>query len=352
MEDTYAQALATIRDANTPFVDYAQALRLVAACLGEEYVSQIDVTGKKVLVVSSVCDFSTMALPVGDALGSYGAHVIQACLWIDHHPSPLGGFCGVSKSFYELRADEDTHVIIVSSVAENSRELEGLTIAALEGDKGEIRPASLSVIAAVVGAEVFEDYSSADLFDNEPPIKQGWLCGETSTDLTCSALVTPAMRRMGLTSTKNVDFPPYVKAKLQEMIDGTPSWIKEVIKPRDGFTSDAEDILYDIQEMDRQKRANFGQAELNFVEALDAPPSNEDLAIATPGQVASGAAELTEMREKSAFVARQLLRALERMEPKDGVILKAMKDDKTLAFASVGELREMVAYIFAQADPQ
>jgi hypothetical protein len=90
--------------------------------------------------------------------------------------------------------------------------------------------------------------------------------------------------------------------------------------------------------MDRQKRANGHQADIEFVD--------EDSASEAVGQHASRAAELTEIREKSAFVARQLLRALERLEPKDGVILT----DKLLAFASVGELRDMVAYIFADID--
>jgi hypothetical protein len=218
MEETYAQALATIRDANTSFTDYSKALCLVADFLVEQYVSQIEICGHKVLVVSAVCDFDTFALPVGEALARRGAHVSGACIWFEHHSSPFGDFCDTGKSFFERQADERTHVIIVSSVAHNASELEGMTILALDGDEGEVRPASLSIIAAVAGNDVRGDYFAADLFENEPPTRRVWLQGETVADLAPSLPVTPAMARQGLTTIKHIDFPPYVKAKMQELI--------------------------------------------------------------------------------------------------------------------------------------
>lgn len=253
--DDVAASFADLLDENSVRGAYDTSLGNVVKDLTRRYAEKKVVQGRQILVVTSAADFDSVALTVRDGLEALGAVVKLACVSYSWFTWQDGRHSADWRATYrEKFGDANFDIVIAASVVSEAAELITVgTATVLDNSRWEPVPleyASIDVIIAATVPGVREAFEAA-VTPRHYQHERIWAVGVTVPEMVCSGPVSPSMKRAGVTDAfKSGHIYP------QHLLPADRSWLPgswEGSRPtRPGFISDAEDMMHDLEEIDRR----------------------------------------------------------------------------------------------------
>jgi hypothetical protein len=253
MDDLNAD-LSLILDEDTDHLVYSTATNAIFRRLSREYAAKKSVNGRQILVITSAADFDCVAIPVANELKALGASVKFGCVcyswynWQDRAPS-----ADWRATYREHFNNSDFDIVVVSSVINEPNELITIAKAAVTDnscwDERPLDYASISFIVAAMAPGTREALEGDTDLKGEAD-ERVWVVGKEEGDISCSGPVSPSMKRAGVVDTFRSGhiFPQHI---LSIPFGSSGRW--EGSRPtRPGWISGEEDMLHDIEEMDRR----------------------------------------------------------------------------------------------------
>jgi hypothetical protein len=254
--DNLDDNLEIMLDENTGHHAYTTATAAVFRDLARAYADRKEVQGRRIMVVTSAADFDTVALPLGGELQALGAWVNYSCVsyawytWDDGRHDP-----NWRATYRETFEDSDFDIVVAMSVVTEPVELLTVAKAALVGNvfwdrETPLDYTSLGVIVAATVPGVQETLNSIGNL-KQSSHNRAWIAGTIETSIRHTGPVSPSMKRAGVVDTLKSS-QVYPQSLLPS---GTHNAIGrwEGSRPtRPGFISGEEDMLHDLEEIDRR----------------------------------------------------------------------------------------------------
>lgn len=217
--------LAVIVGPPVDFEIYRHSVVTTVTSMAKQYATIRPVAGRQVVVMSAVCDFDTVALPVADVFRELGAEVKLACAWCRYER--LSSFMDVAPSsmtFIEKFDTGEVDIVFVASSAATTAELESMAITMLFDGGAAVPVAHVGVIVPVVARNSRMGFAEATLIVNDMD-KLTWAYGALSDHIPQAEKATAAMLRMGFENSREVKaFPSYILEKVDNVRRPNPAW--------------------------------------------------------------------------------------------------------------------------------
>jgi hypothetical protein len=254
--DNLDDNLAIMLDENSDQEAYITATAAAFHDLARAYADRKEVHGRQIMVVSSASDFDNVALPLGSELQALGATVNFCCIsyawytWEDGRHDPSW-----RATYRDSFLDSDFDIVVAMSVVTEPAELTTIVESAVAENLhwGRPTPLKYSSIGAIVAATVPGVRDAFETVETLPqsPQNRTWIAGTVEASIGHTGPVSPSMKRAGVVDTfKSAHV--YPKSLLPHDSYGPPGRWEGNRPARPGFISGEEDMLHDLEEIDRR----------------------------------------------------------------------------------------------------